>query len=113
MSRICFALAIIGMCRLVCITTRKPARLPRPCNTNRTKVQLRLLLCQDIESHLVWFAIEVFEKGVLENLVVGGSSHEQGHAGPEFQIVGVGEDLFSASTIHVENKLRKCSEPGA
>ena len=68
---------------------------------------------QDIQRQLVGFAIEVFEQGVVEDGVVAGSGQKQGHAGSEFQIVGVGEDLFSAAPVHVENKLGTFSEPGA
>ncbi len=66
------------------------------------------LLCQEIQRQLVGLAGEVLEQGVVEDGVVGGSSQKQGHAGPEFQVVGVGEDLFSArpftsstSCVHV------------
>lgn len=68
-------------------------------------------MCQEIEGQCVGLAVEVLEQGVLENLVVGGRGHEQGHAGAEFKIVGGGEDLFSATTVHIEDKLRTCSEP--
>ncbi len=69
---------------------------------------LKRLLCQDVERQLVGLAVEVFEQGVFEDGVVGGSGQKQGHAGPEFEIVGISEDLFSATTVHVEHKLRTC-----
>ena len=68
------------------------------------------LLCQDIQRHLVGFAVEVLEQGVFEEGVVGGGSHEQGHAGAEFEMVGVGEDLVGATNVHIEDKLRTFSE---
>ena len=71
---------------------------------------LKRLLFQEVERRLVRLAVEVFEQGVFEDSVVGSSRQKQGHAGPEFQVVGVGEDLFSASTLHVEHKLRTFSE---
>jgi|CXWL01.1.fsa_nt_gi hypothetical protein len=57
-------------------------------------------------------AVEVCEQGVVEDGVVGGSSQKQSHAGPESQIVGVGEDLVSATTVRGENKLGTGFEPG-
>jgi len=65
---------------------------------------------QDIQRQLVGLAVEVFEQGVFEEGVVGGSSQKQGHAGPEFQIVGVGEDLFSVTTLYIQDKLGTFSE---
>ena len=62
---------------------------------------------------MVRLAVEVLEETGFEESVVGGSSQKQGHAGPEFKIVGIAEDLLSATTVHVEDKLRTCSEPGA
>ena len=76
-------------------------------------ILLTRLLCQDVESQLVTLAVEVFEQGVFEEGVIRSRGHEQGHAGPEFQIVGVGEDLLSATTVHIKHKLRTGSEPGA
>ncbi len=67
---------------------------------------------QDIQRQLVGLAVEVFEQCVVEDGVVGGSSQKQGHAGPEFEMVGIAEDLLCATTIHVENKLRTGFEPG-
>ena len=85
---------------------RSPGRMvPATCICSKR------LLCQEVERQLVGLAVEVFEQGILEDGVGGGSSQKQGHAGPEFQIVRVGKDLFSAATVHVENKLRTCSEP--
>lgn len=60
---------------------------------------------EEIEGQWVGLAVEVFEQGVLEHLVVGRRGHEQGHAGAEFQVVGVGEDLFSAAPGHIQNEL--------
>jgi hypothetical protein len=74
---------------------------------------LRPVMGQDIQCELVGLAVEVFEQGVFEEGVVGGSGQKQGHAGPEFEMVGISEDLFSAATVHVEHKLRTGSEPGA
>jgi hypothetical protein len=68
---------------------------------------------QDIHCQLVGLAVKVFEQGVVEEGVVGGSSQKQGHAGPEFEMVGISEDLLSAATVHVENKLRTGPEPRA
>ena len=73
---------------------------------------LERLLGQNIQRHLVGLAVEVFEQGAVEEGVVGGSGQKQGHAGPEFEIVGISENLFSASIVHVEHKLRTGSEPG-
>lgn len=70
-------------------------------------------MCQDVESQLVGLAVEVFEQGVVEEGVVGGSSQKQGHAGPEFEMVGISENLFCTAPIHIKNKLRTGSEPGA
>lgn len=61
---------------------------------------------------MVGLAIEVCEQGVFEDGVVGGSSQKQGHAGPEFEMVGISEDIFRTVTVHVENQLRTGSEPG-
>jgi hypothetical protein len=58
-------------------------------------------------------AVEVLAQGVFEDGVVGGSGLKQGHAGSEFEMVGISEDFLSAATVHVENKLRTGSEPGA
>ena len=74
-------------------------------------VWLKLLMCQDIESQCVRLAVEILEKGIFENLVIAGSSHEQGYAGPEFQMVWIAEYLFSTVPVHVEDKLRTFSEP--
>ena len=74
---------------------------------------LKRLLCQDIESRLAGLAVEVFEQGVMEDGVVGGSSQKQGHAGPEFQVVGVGKDRFSDASFHIQNKLGAFSESWA
>jgi len=76
-------------------------------------ILLTRLLCQDVESHLIRLVVEVCEQGGFEDGVVGDSRQKQGHAGPEFQIVGVGEDLLSATTVHIKHKLRTGSEPGA
>ena len=73
---------------------------------------LKRLLCQNIQRQLVGLAVEVFEQGIFEDGVVGGSGQKQGHAGPEFEIVGISEDLVSAATVHIEDKLRTGSEPG-
>ncbi len=75
-------------------------------------ILLTRLLCQDVESHLVGLAVEVFEQGVVEEGVVGGSGQKQGHAGPEFQVVWIAEDLLRIAPIHIKNKLRTGSEPG-
>ena len=74
---------------------------------------LNRLLCQDVERQLVRLAVEVFEQGVFEECVVGGSGQKQGHAGPEFEIVGISKDLLSAMAVHVEDKLGTFSEAGA
>ena len=74
-------------------------------------VWLKLLMCQDIEGQCVRLAFKILEKGIFENLVIGGSSHKQGQAGPEFQIVWIAEYLFSAVPVHVEDQLRAFSEP--
>jgi hypothetical protein len=66
---------------------------------------------QEIERQGVGLAVEVFEQGVVEDGVVGGSRQKQGHAGPEFQVVGISKDILSIATVHVENKLRTGSEP--
>ena len=66
---------------------------------------------EKIERQGVGLAVEIFEQGIVENLVVGGRGHEQGQAGSEFQIVRIREDLFSAAPVHVEGKLRTFSEP--
>ena len=63
------------------------------------------LLCQDVEGRLVRLAVEVLEQGVFEDGVVGGSRQKQGHAGPEFQIVWITEDLLRATPLHVQNQL--------
>jgi hypothetical protein len=55
---------------------------------------------------LVRLAVEVFEQGGFEESVVGGGGHEQGHAGSEFQIVRVAENLLSAASLYIQNKLR-------
>lgn len=68
------------------------------------------LLCQDGKGQLIGLAVEVFEQGRFEEGVVGSSSQKQGHAGAEFQIIWGREDLFSAVTIHAEDKLRTFSE---
>ena len=73
---------------------------------------LKCLLCQDIESHLVRPAVEVLEQGIFEERVVGSRAHKQGHAGAEFQIVGIGEDLLNGATLYVQNKLGTFSESG-
>lgn len=65
---------------------------------------------QDVHCLLVGLAVEVLEQGVLKDLVVSRSGHEQGHAGSEFQVVGLAEDLVSAAAVHVENQLRPFSE---
>ena len=65
---------------------------------------------QDIQRELVGLAVEVFEQGSFEDGVVGGSSQKQGPARPEFEMVGVGENFFSAVPIHIENKLRTFSK---
>lgn len=74
---------------------------------------LRRLLCQEIQRQLVGLAVEEFEEGVVEDSVVGGSSQKQGHAGPEFEMVGISENLLSTATIHLQHKLRTGSEPWA
>jgi hypothetical protein len=74
-------------------------------------VWLRSSLCQDIERQGVRLAVKILEKGIFENLVIGGSSHKQGQAGPEFQMVRIAEDLFGAAPIHIDNQLRTFSEP--
>ena len=73
---------------------------------------LKCLLCQDIESHLVRPAVEVLEQGIFEERVVGSRAHKQGHAGAEFQIVGIAEDFVSAATLHVQDKLGTFSKSG-
>ncbi len=67
---------------------------------------------QDVYRQLVGLAIEVLEQGVFEERVVGGGYHKQGHAGAEFQVVGVGEDLLSAASLYIQDKLRAFSESG-
>jgi hypothetical protein len=57
------------------------------------------LLCQDVQRQVVGLAVEVFEQGIFEDAVVGGSSQKQGHAGPEFEVVGISEDLLSAIAL--------------
>ncbi len=73
---------------------------------------LKCLLCQEIESHLVRPAVEVLEQRVFEDSVIGGSGQKQGHAGAEFQIVGIGEDLSNGASFHVQNKLGTFSKSG-
>ena len=41
---------------------------------------LKLLMCQDIERQGVGLAFKILEKGIFENLVLGGRSHKQGQA---------------------------------
>jgi hypothetical protein len=67
-------------------------------------------VCQDVDRQLVRLAVEVFEQSIFEEGVVGGSSQKQGHAGAEFQIVWVGEDPGSATSLYIQNKLRTLSE---
>jgi len=74
---------------------------------------LRRLLCEEVERRLVRMAVEVCEQGAVEDGVVGGSGQKQGHAGPEFQVIGRAKDLVRATTVHIQNKLRTGSEPGA
>lgn len=71
------------------------------------------LLREDVEGLWVGLAVEVFVQGGFEEAVVGGGGREQGHAGSEFQIVRVGEDLVSTTPLHVENKLSTGSESWA
>jgi hypothetical protein len=66
---------------------------------------LKRLLCQEIQRQLVGFAVEVCEQRVVEEGVVGGNRQKQGYAGPEFQMVGIAEDLLSAASFHIQNKL--------
>ena len=66
---------------------------------------------EKIERQGVGLAVEIFEQGIVENLVVGGRGHEQGQAGSEFQMVRIAEDLFSVAPFHVDDKLRTFSEP--
>lgn len=73
-------------------------------------ILIRRLLRQDVESQLVGYAVEVFVQGVLEEGVIDGSGLKQGHAGAEFQMVRVGEDLFSTSPTYIQHKLRTFSE---
>ena len=61
---------------------------------------------------MVGLAVEVFEQGIFEDGVVGGRGRKQGQAGAEFEMVGIAEDLLSAASFHVEDKLRTFSEPG-
>lgn len=75
-------------------------------------IKRQLILRKEVQRQLVGFVVGVLEQGVFEDCVVGGRGHEQGHAGPEFKIVGITEDLFSAAPVYVENKLRTFSEPG-
>lgn len=70
------------------------------------------LLRQEIQRQVVGLAGEVCEQGIFENGVVGGSCQKQGHAGPEFEMVRISEDLLSAATVHIENQLCTGSEPG-
>ncbi len=67
---------------------------------------------QDINRQLVGLAVEVLEQGICEDCVVGGCHHKQSQAGPEFQIVGIAEDLFSAVAVHIQDKLRTFAESG-
>ena len=73
---------------------------------------LGLVLCQKVEGELVGLAVEVFEQGGFEEGVVGGNGRKQGHAGAEFQVVGIAEDLLSATSFYIENKLRAFAESG-
>lgn len=73
---------------------------------------LGLLLCQEVEGQLVGLAVEVFEQGRFEEGVVGGGGRKQGHAGAEFEIVGIAEDLLSAAPFHIEHQLRAFAESG-
>lgn len=74
---------------------------------------LRMVVCQDVEGLLVELAVEVFVQSVFEECVVGSSGQKQGHARPEFQVVGVGEDFLSAASFHIQNKLGTFSKPRA
>ena len=89
------------------MTTERPSYAAIGC---RREEQLRLLLRQEVERQLVGLAVEVFEQGVFEDGVVGGGGHKQGHAGAEFEMVGIAEDLLSAAPFHIQNKLRALSE---
>lgn len=71
-----------------------------------------VVLGQDVHRQLVGVAVEVCEQSVFEDGVVRGRGQKQSHAGPEFQMVRVAEDLLSAATVHVENQLRTLSKPG-
>lgn len=71
---------------------------------------LRRLLCEEVERRLVRMAVEVFLQGRFEEGIVAGCSQEQGHAGSEFEIVWISEDLFSAAPLYISNKLRTFSE---
>ena len=68
---------------------------------------------QKIERQLVGLAVEILEQGGVEEGVVGGRGQKQGQAGAEFEIVGIVEDLLSATSFHIQNKLRTFSEPWA
>ena len=59
---------------------------------------------------LVGLAVEVFEQDIVEEDIVVGSCRKQGHAGAEFEIVGIAEDLHSAASFHIQDKLRAFSE---
>ena len=74
---------------------------------------LTRLLGQNVDGQLIGLAVEVCDQGVFEQPVVGGGSEKQGHAGPEFEMVGMAEDLFSTAPVHIKNKLCTFSEPGA
>ena len=74
--------------------------------------RLGLLLCQKVEGELVGLAVEVFEQGGFEEGVVGGSGQKQGHAGAEFEIVGIAEYLLSAAPFHIKHHLRALAESG-
>lgn len=91
------------------MTTERPSYAAIGC---RREEQLRRLLCQEVERQLVGLAVEVFEQGVFEDGVVGGRGQKQSHAGAEFEMVRISEDLFSAVAFHIKNKLRTFSEPG-
>jgi hypothetical protein len=47
------------------------------------------LLCQEVDCRLLGLAVGVLEQGGFEDGVVGGRGHEQGQAGPEFEMVGI------------------------
>src|SRR5579863_2015308 len=73
---------------------------------------MKMCSLKAIERQRIKPAFKILPQRVHEDLVVGSAVREQGHGGPELEIVGIAENLVDGSSLNVRHQPRTFSQPG-